>query len=264
MAGISAPVVMEATALAARDGASLDAWRFAAAVATFCPLVALLGAKRPQDRAWQFVVVSFWCVLALPAGQALLLRPGLPLRVHPLWSWFVLVLIVVGAANYLPTRLAIPALLVAAGQTLLLWQELPWGSGAAADWTSLAGIGLLIAGISAAAWLVPQRRAARDPLDWLWLDFRDWFGVVWGLRIAERVNASAAMYGWGVRLAWHGFVSAESIADRSPPEAPQIRTATREELERALRTLLRRFVSEAWIKRRLGGLGTGGAADGES
>src|SRR5262249_34999481 len=27
---------------------------------SFCPLLALLGAKRPQNRMWQWIVVSFW------------------------------------------------------------------------------------------------------------------------------------------------------------------------------------------------------------
>ncbi len=261
MAGISAPVVVEAIALAGRDWTSLGALHFAAAVATFCPLVALLGAKRPQDRAWQFIVVSFWCVLALPAGQALLLRPDVPLRVHPLWSWFVLVLIVVGAANYFPTRLAIPALLFAAGQTLLLWQQLPWGSEAAAEWTSLAGLGLLVAGISAAVWLVPRKRPASQPIDRLWLDFRDWFGAVWGLRIAERINASAAMYDWNVRLSWHGLVNSNQPTDPGQEPGSQRTTA---ELERSLRTLLRRFVSEEWIEQRLSDVATSGGNSNES
>ncbi len=49
--------------------------RYLAAVATFCPLMAVLGAKRPQDRPWQFVVLSLWIVLALPGLQAWFSRP---------------------------------------------------------------------------------------------------------------------------------------------------------------------------------------------
>ncbi|MES1213155.1 MAG: hypothetical protein ABUL64_01075, partial [Singulisphaera sp.] len=63
--------------VAAVDGAALlsgsgmtPAWlsaaRYLAAIATFCPLMAVLGAKRPQDRAWQLIVLALWFVLALP------------------------------------------------------------------------------------------------------------------------------------------------------------------------------------------------------
>ena len=119
-----------AIAVGAFGGAGIEAVRFAAAAATFCPVVALLGAKRPQDRAWQLIVLSFWVILALPAAQAWL-QPGQVLIVHPIWSWFLVVLIVVGASNYLPTRNAIAALLAAAGQAILVWRELPWVGGAA-------------------------------------------------------------------------------------------------------------------------------------
>ena len=187
-------------------------------------------------------------MLALPAGQALLLRPGEPLNVHPLWSWFLALLIVVGAANYLPTRFGVPAVLVALGQTLLAWRQLPWGGGSTAEWSGLAGLGLVAAGAGTAAWLVPRARTKSDPLDRLWLDFRDWFGVVWGLRIAERVNASAAMYGWNVRLSWQGLVSSNQPTDPGLESGSQTTAA---ELERSLCTLLRRFVSEEWIDQRL-------------
>ena len=40
----------------------IESLRLAAAAATFCPPVALFGAKRPQDRAWQWIVLSFWVV----------------------------------------------------------------------------------------------------------------------------------------------------------------------------------------------------------
>jgi hypothetical protein len=227
--------------------AAAGALRFAAASATFCPLIALFGAKRPQDRAWQLIVASFWVILSLPAAQAWLLRPGQPLAVHPIWSWFLVVLIVVGASNYLPTRYAIASLLAAAGQTILVWRQLPWGGGGASarggaiDWMPILGAGLLAAAAAIAAIGWPRRSSkAREPLDRLWCDFCDQFGVVWGLRVAERVNATAAQHGWNVRLAWHGLTHADGSPLTSPRGA---------ELEQALRPLLRRFVSADWIDR---------------
>lgn len=231
------------------DDAAVSVLRFAAASATFCPLITLFGAKRPQDRAWQLIVASFWVVLALPAAQAWLLRPGQPFSVHPIWSWFLVVLIVAGASNYLPTRYAIASLLAAAGQSILVWRQLPWGGGgtssrgSAIDWMPLLGVGLLTAAAAMAAIGWPGRSsAAREPLERLWCDFCDQFGVVWGLRVAERINATAAQNGWNVRLTWHGLTQADGSPLASPPCA---------ELEQALRPLLRRFVSADWIDRRL-------------
>jgi hypothetical protein len=219
-------------------------YRFATGTMMFCPLVALLGAKRPQDRAWQFIVFSCWVILTLPAAQARLLRPDEPPSVHPLWGWFLVVLIVVGLTNYLPTRFCLAGLLAAAGQATLLWPFLPFGSLAAYRLTSLFGLVLLGAAAVAAAVLARTRRRAGDPLDLMWLDFRDQFGVVWGLRIAERLNASAKMCGWDARLAWHGFLTAAG------GPAAGIPPAVNAELEKSLRGLLRRFVSDEWIGRR--------------
>jgi len=238
-----------ATAIGGAGREGTDAVRFVAATATFCPLIALLGAKRPQDRAWQLIVLSFWVILALPAVQAWLLRPGQPITVYPIWSWFLVVLIVVGASNYLPTRFAIASLLAAAGQTILVWRQLPWGDainsprGKSIDWMPLLGLGLLAmaAGMAALGW--PRRSsAARGPLEHAWSDFCDQFGVVWGLRVAERINATAAQNGWNVRLTWHGLTQSDGSRLDSPPSV---------ELEQSLRPLLRRFVSADWIDHRL-------------
>jgi hypothetical protein len=76
----------------------------------------------------------------------------------------------------------------------------------------------------------------------VWRDFRDSFGTVWGLRVMERMNASAKMYDWPVALEWSGFTNRDSSqGDVHPPAA----------VEDSLRTLLRRFVSPGWIDKRL-------------
>jgi hypothetical protein len=225
--------------------ASAAQLRLAASTTTFLPLVALLGAKRPQDRAWQFIVLAFWLMLALPAAQAWLLSPDHPPVMHGLWSCFVLLLAVIGVTNYLLTRFWPAAVMAAAGQIALHWRYLPLTNGTQPDGLSLWGLGLLASALVATAVIGRRSRSRDDPLDRLWIDFRNQYGVVWGLRVAERINASATTQNWNVSLGWQGFSTqfGGSIEVDS--------SAARAELEAALRTVLRRFVSAHWIDKRL-------------
>ena len=216
--------------------------RFAAAMTTFCPMMAVLGAKRPQDRGWQFIVLSLWAILSLPSFKWLLF--GGVQEIHSARFWFLVALTLVGAANGITTRFWPSSLLVCAGQMALVAPYLPATQcllpGAQAPLSGLLAIvvagGLLASGL-------PRGAPAAKPLDRVWLDFRDAFGAVWALRVAERINASAAMHGWPVVLGWRGFRDREN---GGPAEAvPEIAADN-------LRTLLRRFVSPAWIDARLG------------
>lgn len=215
--------------------------RFAAAMGTFCPIMAMLGAKRPQDRAWQFIVLSLWVILSLPTFEWLLFT-GVR-EIHPARFWFLIVLVGVGALNGLATRGWLSSLLYGLGQLALIAPFLPQAqTWLPADRSVWLGLALL-----ATAWTlqaVPRRpRAHCTGLDRVWLDFRDAFGVVWALRVAERMNASASMYQWPVTLHWHGFL---------PNEASAATVEVPEAVEESLRSLLRRFVSPEWIDQRLG------------
>jgi hypothetical protein len=215
--------------------------RLAGATSTLCPIMALLGAKRPQDRGWQFVVAALWCISCLPGGRWLVL--GSVEEVHPAQLGFLAILILVGAVNGLPTRFW-PSTLLACGGQLALFAPFfqaaqPWIAGGTA---AVVGMTLIVAAIGLAVAGIPPARVARVPLDRVWLDFRDAFGTVWALRVMERMNAAAVMYGWPVALNWSGFVERDSAqADVEFPPA----------IEDSLRTLLRRFVSPEWIDARL-------------
>jgi hypothetical protein len=226
---------------------TLEAARYAAATATFCPTMAALGAKRPQDKAWQFVVFSLWGILVLPAAEAVFLHPGQGLEIRGARSWFLFALVVVGAANSLPTRFWLSSLLAAAGQTILLVDHLPLGASGVGDRGLLLGLFLCVAALGLAAARFPRDRTERMPLDRLWLDFRDLFGALWGLRVAERVNASAGQGRWKITLSWSGFHSSDA-ASAEPRLSPEEAAALRQTLD----NLLRRFVSPEWIEARLG------------
>jgi hypothetical protein len=216
------------------------ALRFAAAMSTFCPTMALLGAKRPQNRAWQLIVLALWGILSLPSLEWLLY--GGAAEIHPARFWFLVVLIATGALNGIGTRYWVSSLLYGGGQVLLLWPFfVPQGALAGADAPPLGISALVLAWLLLAAqW--PRGKLPTLPLDRVWLDFRDAFGVVWGLRVAERINASARRYGWPIQLGWSGFRQPDSTLSPEVPEAA----------EDSLRTLLRRFVSPDWIDARLG------------
>jgi hypothetical protein len=226
-------------------GSSIDAgWtahaRYAVAITTLAPQMAVLGAKRPQHRAWQFIVGSLLLVLALPAVGSVM-RGGDALSIAGPWRWFLAVLIVVGWANYAATRFWPSSFLLAAGQWSLLSAHLPWPADEPPAIRPIWGVALAVA---AAAWVaadVPRARNRSDPINGLWLDFRDTLGSLWCLRVAERFNATARAQDWPLRLTWRGVEW--TVAE---PDAASVAAA-----KRSLRMLLRRFVSPRWISQRL-------------
>jgi hypothetical protein len=231
----------------------IESARFAAACLTFCPTIAILGAKRPQDSAWQLIVLALAVVLALPAVEAWLRTTVL--EVHVVRGSFLAILILVGLFNHLPTRFAAAAAAYAAAQAAFLWPYLPLLPAVNAEWLGLVGLGLLLV----SAILLRARARSAAPIDTkdrpltdlahVWSEFRDWFGAVWSLRVMERMNASSQMYRWPITLEWDGFVW--RLSDESPTAHCELSARECEAIEQALRTLLRRFVSAEWIEVRL-------------
>jgi hypothetical protein len=232
--------------LAAAQSAPPQPWtvpmRFAAAMTVFCPTLALLGAKRPQDWAWQFIVFALWAILSLPSFEWLLFGVQ---EMHPARFWFLTLLAGTGALNGTATRFWLSSWLVGVGQMALV---MPYFA-ATQDWLSESsgpqlGLAAIVIAWGFQAAGLPRGRAAAG-LDRVWLDFRDAFGVVWGLRVAERVNATAAMVGWPATLGWRGFRGPDGLSDGVSEMTPAV-------VEEVFRGLLRRFVSPEWIDERLG------------
>jgi hypothetical protein len=229
--------------------------RFAAGCMTFCPVISLLGARRPHDRGWHLVVLSLWIILTLPSLEALVLRPKQQPDVEGLRSAFMLVLIAVGLLNGLPTRFWLSSLLLCVAQLQLLAGQLPIPAplpetlfaSSGAIGSSTLGLALYVAALSTAAMTSVKTRSPTRPLDQLWLDFRDSYGLLWGLRVAEQVNAAATMNGWDLLLRWRGFYRADG-SELSEPLPKETDLALRQNLQ----NLLRRFVSTDWIANRLG------------
>ncbi|MFM8290626.1 MAG: hypothetical protein ACKOC4_02870 [Planctomycetia bacterium] len=238
------------------DPASAAAVRLVAGALSLCPVMALLGAKRPQHGVWQFIVATLAVVLALPAVSAVLIRPGTPPAVHPLGRWFLLLLVLVGWLNFAATRHGLAAAAVAAGQIVLLREFLPLvpfarapaaavdaagclavalGAGMAAGHSAFAGLRRGAAGATG-----PQGRhplAAR--IDPPFLALRETLGAAWTLRIAERFDAVAAARGWPCRLRFGGL-EVRGAGGAGPWQR---------EAARAFRALARRFVSHGWLRR---------------
>lgn len=218
---------------------------YVATMSTFCPLMALLGAKRPQHAAWQWIVGSLWLILCLPAFEWWLFHGGQPRELHLARSFFLGLLAVIGMGNMLFTRYAVAAMLLGAGQLALigpfvLGERLP----ASAALPAL-GLGCLLAATAAAGLAARRAPVATWPLNRVWIDFRDSYGAVWAVRQMDRVNAVARQQGWNLVLTWQGFEGpdGESINHLSAEQES--------ELVGTLRSLLTRFVSPEWLASRL-------------
>ncbi len=220
------------------SGIGHDVLQYAAAVATFCPLIGVLGAKRPQNHAWQWVVLTLWIVLVWPALGAWVTPMGSRLELFAAWKLFLLGLIGLGLLNYLPTRFWLAAINVACGQAVLLSNVLLSEEMLSAEWHLPIGVSCFLLSIVSVAVSGSLRKSTAQGLEAMnhhWRAFRDTFGAFWGLRILARVNQTAKLRNWPLRLAWTGFepTNKESLA----PTTEQLA-----EIEQTLATLLRRFL----------------------
>jgi len=237
----------------------LAPWRFAAIVLSLCPAVSLIGAKRPQHAAWNFVVLALWCILALPAAENAALHPGQKLAVADARGWLLWILVLLGPINFVPTRYWLASLLVAAGQSLALSRYLPLLARPLVAQAEVAGLALCGLGIVSAAISARRSTVAANPYDILWLDFRDSFGLFWSLRVQERINAAATQNHWNLELTWSGFLGKPEAPAKEGDGTPSLalQASTIAAIEPALRTafkgLLRRFVSHEWMAARLKG-----------
>lgn len=214
-------------------------WRYAAAVGTFCPLTAVLGAKRPQDRGWQWVVASLWLVLLVPVAQAVASPSGTQLELVAAWRWLLWGFVAMELLNYLPTRFALPALLVAAGQVVLLSGPTNIAQNLSPPTRTATAAVLFLAARGLAS--LPYFRAtpAALPQTNRWLTFRNAWGSFWALRVLQRINQTADLSHWPVRLQWSGFAptnEALDAASRTTLDAP-----TAAALDQSLDAILRRF-----------------------
>ncbi|NOZ39526.1 MAG: hypothetical protein GXP24_04790 [Planctomycetes bacterium] len=217
------------------EGIGLSAFHFAIAATTVCPLVAVLGAKRPQDRGWQWVVLTLWIVLVWPAAQAVMLPAGIRLELFVAWKLFLWGLIALGLINFLPTRNWRAAILVAAGQIVLLREHLWLGESLSPAWDQLVGVGCLLSATTLVSCRRPEATDRLSSFSEQWKSFRDRYGTFWALRILGRVNQTAELRDWPLRLHWSGF---ETQKNQQPTETQLA------ELGQALATLLRRFVAQ--------------------
>jgi hypothetical protein len=107
----------------------------------------------------------------------------------------------IGTGNYLVTAAGVGAVVLAGAGGLALGHlrlgrplvsvELASGLAGAAPWLAWMGLALR---------RVPATSADRD-----WQLFRDRFGAIWALRLAEQFNRAAANGGWPTRLGWFGL-----------------------------------------------------------
>lgn len=225
----------------------IAASRFVGAASLLLPVVSLLGAKRPQDRAWHLIVLSLWVVLVLPAAESYLLRSGGSIQIHDARGWFLWILVFTGLVNYLPTKHWLACLLFAAAQIAMLAGYLPLlksAAGNATCWPALSAF-LVCSAVGLCAASAIRNRNDRPLGDspgndannrkFYWQAFCDSFGFLWGMRVAERVNALSGRS--RLRLDWRRIVETESNGDEDADSV----------FQQNYRSHLLRFVDDDWL-----------------
>ncbi len=243
--GASACVELVAAAMDAQ-GHGLEMVHYVQAVFGITPVACLLGAKRPQVLAWQFIVAALAIVLLLPLAQTIMRsRYDGPVELHAMWLLFWLGLLAVGIVNFLRSRLLFAAGLYVAAAGLLLSSGVGWISG---RWSGACGPAAAVL-VAAATWLAAQRLSEPPKLpagvQRMWSDFVNLYGALWATRVKDRFNSEASQRRHTARLTWDGLTSSRTggvDAQSASASIPDVDFA-----EPLAKSLLAPFVSARWI-----------------
>lgn len=208
--------------------------RFLALGLTGCASIAVLGARRPGVGAWNFVILGLLVVMIFLWFEGRLAEDDLIL--HRVRTVVLASTVAIGVLNYLPTRLAPAAVLLAIGCALemsaISKSELLTGRIEASQLMAR----LMLAVVPWVAYVRMRRQPiprSRFEFDQVWLRFRDRYGMFWAQRLREQFNQSAHNANWPVVLRWQGL----RVSPGAPPPSPGVRRA----MKVNLRALMKRF-----------------------
>ncbi|MDA0658719.1 MAG: hypothetical protein O2931_07145 [Planctomycetota bacterium] len=217
-------------------------WRLIAATSASCPFVAILGAKRPHHVAWQFIVATFWIVLAWPAWEALAFG-NRGVNLDTLRSAGCWILLAMTWFNWWGTRYWLAVTLGVMGQGLLyapfLCGSHLLGMRIQAVPISTVEVCLILWTLGAMLGCLQLRSLCWPPTSdlesysQLWRAWRNLYGVIWGFRVLERIQETARIAHWPVDLTWSKFVP------RDTQEFYDCRG-----IDVSMRSLLRRFLDD--------------------
>jgi hypothetical protein len=166
--------------------------------------MAVLGARRPGVGAWNFVILGLLVVMMFLWLESRLAEDDLILQ--RIRMVLLASTVTIGVLNYLPTRLAPAAVLLALGCGLeisILTLSTPLALGLETI-QSIARVMVALTPWVAYGRMRQQSRILSE-FDQVWLRFRNSYGLVWAQRLREQFNQSAKNSNWPVILRWQGL-----------------------------------------------------------
>lgn len=222
------------------------------AVAVLSPPLASLGARRPTCRSWPFfVLLPMFAVLLWPAiSVGLATRFTRPLELETPAVVMYVVVLIMGMGNYMFGRLRSGVVffsLLLAGQVSGSSHRLLFFWPPELQHLVTVGIGaMLVTGfreVAITAFDSMYDATDNDPedrFDAVLMEFGELYGLVWWLRMQDRLNVFATQRKWPGRFENRLALWEEPLTETQHAE-----------IEQAFRWLLRRFVDPAWLDARL-------------
>ncbi len=173
--------------------------------------VAVLGARRPGVAAWDFVVGGLLAVLLLSLAEGFLTGAGVQLGA--VRATFLAGTLGLACGNYLPTKMAPAALLLAVASGLTL------AGLATRDDRYAVFVNVTMVSVPWLAWACARRRRNVGEVDALWLGFRDAYGFVWGQRLRDQFDRAAEHAGLSAELGWSGLRGRQGNLDAATEAA---------------------------------------------